>query len=85
MEIFNVITLNNRDYVILGLETWDNKDYVLLEEINSAEELVNNRLIGRLVVKNGEDAVVLVTDEASLEYKNVSRLFFETFVNEFNE
>lgn len=82
MEIFNIVTLNEHDYVILNLVTYDNKDYALLEEIDKEENPLNNRLIGRLVIKDGEDGIELVTNKESLEYKNVSRLFFEILTKE---
>lgn len=77
MELLDIVSLNKKDYVVSKMVIWDNKDYVLLEEINNDDRLVNNRFIGRLGVKNGEDVIAIVEDKDAEEYKNVSRLFWE--------
>ncbi len=77
MELLDIVSINHNDYVIAKMVTLEDKDYVLLEKIKDEEILTNERFIGQIVVKNGEDAILVVANKDSNEYKNVSRLFFE--------
>ena len=77
MELLDIVSINQNDYVIAKMITLEDKDYVLLEKIKDEEVLENERFIGQVVVKNGKDAILVVSNKDSSEYKNVSRLFFE--------
>ncbi len=77
MELLDIVSINQNDYVIAKMVTWEDKDYVLLEKIKDEESLENERFIGQMIVKNGKDAILVVSNKDSSEYKNVSRLFFE--------
>lgn len=81
MEELKIVTINNKEYVVSKMVTWNNRDYALFEEIINDDNFVNKRFIGRLIIKDGVDAIELVTDETSLEYKSVSKLLFELLVN----
>ena len=77
MELLDIVSINHNDYVIAKMVTLEDKDYVLLEKIKDEEILTNERFIGQIVVKNGEDAILVVANKDSNEYKNVSRLFLQ--------
>ena len=76
MNELDIITLNNHDYVVVKMLTWEDKRYVLLEEVDEEENLLNNRLIAKVVITDGDEALSKLRVD-SLEYQNIAKLFFE--------
>ena len=82
IELYDILTIGDdtedKDYTVAGEVVHENKNYLYLIEVDKEENIIeNNQIIVRKVIKDGCDAVELVTDE--LEKHNVARLFFDLF------
>ena len=64
MELYDIITLDNgKDYVISKMLTYNEKDYLLLLEVDKDENLLNENLIVEKQSDNNGDYVRDITDE----------------------
>ena len=76
MNELDIITLNKHDFVIIKMLTFEDKRYVLLEEVDQEENFLNNRIIGKFVIVDGIDSISKVRENTP-EYQNIAKLFFE--------
>ncbi len=76
MNELDIITLNKHDYVIVKMLPYEDKRYVLLEEVDNEENFLNNHIIGKIVIIDGEDAISKVMPN-TIEYQNIAKLFYE--------
>lgn len=64
MELYDIITLDNgKDYVISKMLIYNEKDYLLLLEVDKDENLLNENLIVEKQSDNNGDYVRDITDE----------------------
>lgn len=87
IELYDILTIGgedgDKDYTVANMVEHNHATYLYLIEVDKDENLIeSNQLIVRRVLKDGEEAVEVVTDEK--EKKDVARLFFELFKNEMN-
>lgn len=76
MEKYDILTLdNNKDYVINEIADYNNHKYLLLIEIDSNENILNEKLIVELIKTDGGFDLEEVTDKDI--YDNVSKIFID--------
>ena len=76
MEKYDILTLdNNKDYVINEIADYNNHKYLLLIEVDSNENILNEKLIVELIKTDGGFDLEEVTDKDI--YDNVSKIFID--------
>ncbi len=68
LDIGDIVTINDDDYVIIASTIRDNKKYLLLKEIDKDENLLDKQIIARLVIDDNQDyAIEDIEDSYLLE------------------
>lgn len=88
IELYDILTIGgengDKDYTVANMVEHNHATYLYLIEVDKEENLIeSNQLIVRRVLKDGDEAVEVVTDEA--EKQEVARLFFRLFKEQMDE
>lgn len=74
IELYDILTLeNNKQYTVVKHLPYNNQDYYFLIEVDEDEELLDDQLIVKKVIIDGEIGVAPLTDE--LEFREVKEIF----------
>ena len=64
MEELDILTLEDgKDYVIAKTLTYNNRNFLLLVEVDKDENLLNNKLVVEKINDGGEDYLEIIEDE----------------------
>lgn len=88
IELYDILTIEgsdgDKDYTVANMIEHNHATYLYLIEVDKEENLIeNNQMIARRVLKDGEEAIEVVTDEK--EKQEVARLFFRLFKEQIEE
>lgn len=88
IELYDILTIGgkdgDKDFTVANMVEHNHATYLYLIEVDKEENLIeSNQLIVRRVIKDGEEAVEVVTDEK--EKQEVARLFFKLFKDQMDE
>ncbi len=88
IELYDILTIGGKDgdkeYTVANMIEHNHATYLYLIEVDADENLIeSNQMIVRRVLKDGEEAVEVVTDEK--EKQEVARLFFRLFKDQMDE
>ena len=75
INLYDILTISNQDYVIGKMIEYNDNMYYLLIEVDKDENLKENQIIAKEVVTNGETGLVKIVDED--EYNNVKDIFVD--------
>jgi flagellar biosynthesis component FlhA len=79
LELYDILTLeNNKEYTVANMASYEDNEYLYLIEIDKDENLIlDNQIIAKRVIKDGEESVELITSKK--EYNEVSKIFRDLF------
>ena len=82
LELYDILTIEteegDKEFTVANMVLYNDSTYLYLIEVDQEENIIEgNQLIVRRVIKDGEAAVEIVTDEK--EKQAVARLFFDLF------
>lgn len=81
MEKYDILTLeNNKDYVINEITNYNGHEYLLLVEVDSDENILDEKLIVELIKTNDGYDVEIVDDKDI--YEIVSNIFIDMINND---
>ena len=88
IELYDILTIGgpdgDKDYTVANMIEHNHATYLYLIEVDKEENVIeSNQLIVRRVMKDGEEAVEVVTDDK--EKQEVARLFFRLFKDQMDE
>lgn len=64
MELYDILTLeNSKDYVITKMLTYNNKDYLLLIEVDNDENLLEEKLVVEKIIDSEGQFVKEIDDD----------------------
>lgn len=73
IELYDILTLeNNKQYTVVKHLPYNNQDYYFLIEVDEDEELLDEQLIVKKVIIDGDIGVSPLTDE--LEFRKVKEI-----------
>jgi len=74
IELYDILTLeNDKKYTVLKYLPYNDQEYYFLVEVDDEEEILEEQLIVKKVLIDGEIAVAPIEDEK--EFKEVKELF----------
>ena len=88
IELYDILTIGgpdgDNDHTVANMIEHNHATYLYLIEVDKEENVIeSNQLIVRRVMKDGEEAVEVVTDDK--EKQEVARLFFRLFKDQMDE
>lgn len=76
IELYDILTLeNNKDYTVVRELPYNNEEYYFLVEVDKDEELLEEQMIVKKVVVDGEIGVAPIEDEK--EFNEVKQIFID--------
>ena len=76
IELYDILTLeNNKDYTVVRHLPYNNEEYYFLVEVDKDEELLEEQMIVKKVVVDGEIGVAPIEDTE--EFNEVKQIFID--------
>lgn len=74
IELYDILTLeNNKQYTVIKKLSYNNEEYYFLNEVDEDEELLDEQMIVKKIVIDGEIGVAPIED--SKEFSEVKEIF----------
>ena len=74
IELYDILTLeNNKQYTVIKKLSYNNEEYYFLNEVDEDEELLDEQMIVKKIVIDGENGVAPIED--SKEFSEVKDIF----------
>lgn len=74
IELYDILTLeNNKNYTVVKYLPYNEEEYYFLIEVDEAEEILDEQMIVKKVVIDGEIGVAPIEDEE--EFKEIKEMF----------